>query len=377
MKILHVVTLISPDGAYGGPVRVAVNQARELVDLGHDVTIAAGTRGFDVPPTHQDGVPLQLFPVRAILPGSGFAGLSSPAMLSWFLRHARDYDVVHVHLARDLVTMPMARLAQARGLPVFAQTHGMIDPTDKALATPLDAAFTRPILRKAASVFHLTEHEKSDVQAVCGDGIRFAQLANGVPVAEHSAERDAGVPSVLFLARLQQRKRPTDFVDAAIAVLAAGIDARFTLIGPDEGEADAVTRRIQQSEAAASIEWKGALSPDRTLDAMRAADLYVLPSVNEPYPMSVLEAMSVGLPVIVTDTCGLAPMVSSNDCGSVTDGTVESLTAAMTRLLNDPLMLRETGQNAAETVRRTAGMAAVAQTLQAAYSGAVTPSSAP
>ncbi|KIQ11789.1 glycosyltransferase [Rhodococcus sp. MEB064] len=368
MKILHVVTLISPDGAYGGPVRVAVNQARELIARGHDVTIAAGTRGFDVIPTEQDGVPVRLFPVRSVLPGAGFAGLSSPAMVAWFLRHGRDYDVIHVHLARDLVTLPVARIAVARSQRLFTQTHGMIDPTGKMLAKPLDGVFTRPVLRRASAVFHLTDHEKSDVAAVAGPEVGFVRLANGVPTSERPATSTGDRPHVLFLARLQARKRPVDFVDAAVAVLAEGHSARFTLIGPDEGEGDAVSSRIAGSGAGDSIEWRGALPPERTLDAMREADVYVLPSVNEPYPMSVLEAMSVGIPVIVTDTCGLAPMVAENACGAVTNGTVESLTAALSALLADPPVLRRAGDNALRTVRETSGMPAVARTLEAEYS---------
>lgn len=79
MRILSVVTLVSPDGAFGGPVRVALNQATALRELGHDVTLAAGGRGFDEPPTELDGVPVRLFPARTVVPGIGFAGLSSPA----------------------------------------------------------------------------------------------------------------------------------------------------------------------------------------------------------------------------------------------------------------------------------------------------------
>ena len=57
MRILHVVTLVSPDGEYGGPVRVATNLSKALRDLGHDVTIAAGTRGFESAPEQLDGTP--------------------------------------------------------------------------------------------------------------------------------------------------------------------------------------------------------------------------------------------------------------------------------------------------------------------------------
>jgi hypothetical protein len=51
MRVLQVVALISPDGSYGGPARVALNQSAELVKRGHEVTLAAATRGFRVPPS--------------------------------------------------------------------------------------------------------------------------------------------------------------------------------------------------------------------------------------------------------------------------------------------------------------------------------------
>jgi glycosyltransferase involved in cell wall biosynthesis len=62
---------------------------------------------------------------------------------------------------------------------------------------------------------------------------------------------------------------------------------------------------------------------------MAAASVFVLPSVRETYPMSVLEAMSVGLPVVVTDDCGLAPLVDRTQCGVVTDPGARALAAAV------------------------------------------------
>ena len=79
MRILQVVTLLSPDGAYGGPARVALNQSAELIRRGHDVTVAAATRGYRVPPTELNGVPVRLFAARTLLPGTGFAGMGAPA----------------------------------------------------------------------------------------------------------------------------------------------------------------------------------------------------------------------------------------------------------------------------------------------------------
>ena len=50
MKVLHVVTLVTPDGAFGGPTRVAVNLCSALRGQRHDAVIAAGVSGFNEPP---------------------------------------------------------------------------------------------------------------------------------------------------------------------------------------------------------------------------------------------------------------------------------------------------------------------------------------
>src|SRR3954447_26921767 len=108
MRVLHMVTLVTPDGAFGGPVRVAVNHVRELRRRGHDAVLVAAATGFGgLLPDHVEDVPAQLFPARRVAP-LGFSGLAAPEMLWWVRRELPRTDVVHVHLARDLITLPVA-----------------------------------------------------------------------------------------------------------------------------------------------------------------------------------------------------------------------------------------------------------------------------
>jgi glycosyltransferase involved in cell wall biosynthesis len=84
--------------------------------------------------------------------------------------------------------------------------------------------------------------------------------------------------------------------------------------------------------------------------------------------MSVLEAMSVGLPVVVTDTCGLAPLISESRCGIVVGSDdVDSLTTAVRTILETPGLAREMGENARRTVTQRLGMSAVADLLEQNY----------
>lgn len=365
MRILQVVSLLSPDGAFGGPARVALNQSIELTRLGHEVILAAGTRGYSVAPVEDNGVPLRLFPTRTVVPFSGFSGMTAPGLLRWTSHHIGDFDVVHIHLGRDLMVMPVAALARRRGAPYVLQTHGMVAPSRHPLAGPLDAVWTRRLLKDAATVLCLTDLECRQIRAVARGEVNVVRLANGVPEYREPPPR-ADPPEVLFVGRLHARKRPVLFVQMARRLLAEGLQARFTLIGPDEGEGAAVLAAIGDEPG---IRWEGPVSPARVPLRIAQGSAYVLPSEREPYPMTVLEAMSVGVPVVVCPDCGLAPAIGKSGSGRVADGTVDDLAAAVRAALAD---VDGYAMRARATARRDFAMSAVAERLLGIYREAAT-----
>lgn len=355
MKILQVVTYISPDGAYGGPVRVAINQAKALEELGHEVTLAASAGGFQGSlPNEYDGFPVRLFSALRMIPGAGFSGLVSPGLMSWLATAVSEADVVHVHLARDLVTLPAAILALIKRKTLVVQTHGMIDETHKVLGKLLDVFWTKPVLRTAKSVLYLTDREKNDLIKVAGDNLNLHRLHNAVTVPAVPATEiyngPSSSPEILYLARLHKRKRPGCFVKAAVDLSTKWPEARFTLIGPDEGQAEKIRSVIAENKKNTDIEWEGPLAPDKTIDRMRKASIYALPSVDEPFPMSVLEAMAVGLPVVVTKTCGLAAVIQQNEAGIVCEHDQESFTNALDTLIQQPAIRLAMATNGRATV---------------------------
>lgn len=364
MKILHIVALITPDNVYGGPVTVALNQCEELRRRGHDVFLAAAYRGYNGPPeVSSGGVPLRLFKARQALPKAGFAGLTSPELLRFVQREAHRFDVVHVHLARDLLTLPAAALALKQRVKLVLQPHGMIDPSDRWLAKPLDLALTRRVLKGADTVFHLTDDEASWLHSVVGGkSLRLQLLPNGVQVPDEIPPFPDRL-QVLYCARLHPRKRPSVFIEAAAQLIAEGVDADFTLVGADEGEGRAVIAQLAEL-GNNSVRWLGPVSPERVRELMEKSVLIALPAVDEPFPMAVIEALALGRPVLITDTCGLAHIVASGG-GEVVDDTQASFTNAMRRAL------QRSGQSKSSSAHALASahlsIVAVGQQLELSY----------
>ncbi|WP_454175588.1 glycosyltransferase [Gordonia sputi] len=377
MRILQILPVYSRHGEYGGPSTVAINQSVALAQLGHDVTLVAGDlRSKD--PASVVGVHLVRFPIVTVGPGRSFTRICAPRMLHWLRQHGESFDIAHVHLSRDFVSLPAARLLLATKIPTCVQTHGMINPRKSPIHRGVDALFTKPVLRQAFRSFYLNDVERVKLHKAVGVQPRYELLINGVQASEFVPPRssDQGrAPEVLFLARLHRRKRPETFARAA-AALTCDYEAQFTIIGPDEGEGQPLDRLLERlseeygSGVVARIRRREPVAGVAVAARLREADIYVLPSINEPLPMSVLEAMAEGLPVIVTDTCGFADLVRDADAGIVVDETVEGLVKAIATMLEDLNSARAQGRRGHQAVRAHWSVSSVALQLEQCYATA-------
>ena len=369
LTIRHVSTLVSHDGAFGGPVSVATGQLTELRSRGHDTALLALWRGPGPVPGQVDGVPLLAVRARTLVPGMGFLGLLNPRLLRLLWREAGRADVLHLHAGRDLVTLAALAVARLRRTPYLVQTHGMVQPRTGPVARVFDAVYV-PLLRGARCCLVLTEEEERGLAGVLdGRHPPLLRLANGVRVRSRTTAPDPTM--VLYLARLHPRKRPDAFV-AAAALLAGRLpELRFVLHGADEGSLPAVERAIAEQRLEPRVHYRGPLAHDAALDRLAGASVYVLPSIHEPFPMSVLEALAAGTPVVTTSSCGIAPQLAATGAALVTDGTPGALAEAVERLLTDQELRSRTIAAGHAAVAGAFSLSAVADQLTAHYARAM------
>ncbi|WP_369355442.1 glycosyltransferase [Streptomyces sp. cg2] len=366
MRITHVVTLVSEDGAYGGPVSVATGQLGELAARGHEVELVSLWRGAGPPPDTVDGVPLRARPARTLVPGQGFLGLFHPGLPRLLWRRTGHAEVLQLHAGRDLVSLAALAAAVARRRPFLAQTHGMVQPRRTASARLFDRFYV-PLLRRAAAVLVLTDEEEAGLRKVLGPrGPRLVRLPNGVRVAEPGGVARSPT-EVLFLARLQARKRPEAFVRMAALVHAKRPEVSFAVYGADEGRLAAVRRVVAEEALGGVVAYGGALDHDAAVRRLAAATVYVLPSVHEPFPMSLLESLAVGTPVVCTESCGIAGALRRHDAAEVTDGSPEELAEAVLRLLDDAELRQRRAAAGRSAIAAEFSLGAVADRLEEWY----------
>ncbi|NLT55944.1 MAG: glycosyltransferase [Actinomycetales bacterium] len=374
MRIAHVVNLVDGEASYGGPLRVAVNQVDELNRRGHQAVLVAGadSAARRDPARVLGATSRRLFRSLDLAGGRSFAYHWTPGLHAWLLTHGRSFDVCHVHLARDLTTAPAAQLLRLLRVPYVVQTHGMVVPSPRRSAWAFDRLLVRGAMRRAATGFVLTGEELDGVRALGFGDLPVEILPNGVPTADLPAEGADGPPEVLYLARLHECKRPVRFVEAAQLLLARGVDADFTLLGPDEGELPAVTAAIARRPELTRVSYGGVAPMAGSLARIARASVFVLPSARDAFPMVVVEAMSVGVPVVVTEACGLAPMIAEAGAGTIVPADdPAALAAAVEGLLADPALARKSGENGRALVDRSLSIEAVGRRLEESYLAAI------
>jgi len=330
MRILQVVTYISKDSAFGGPAQVAQNILTELNFNEHCEILALSDNKaiFD----HKSFPPnkFHLFRSFSLFAKIGFAGIVNIRVFLKFYRIRRNFDIFHIHLARDLITLPLALMCALLKLPYILQCHGMIDPSNRLSARILDKFATRFIMRKSFTILSLSEEEDKNLIEVEAD-IVIQRFINAAKVGPKNDRENR----IVFVGRLSQDKRPEILVKAGQILLQKGHDLIFDFIGPDAGSFEECTRYIAKSQIGVSFVFHGPLTNPETIAFLSRSRILVLPSPRDRFPLAVVESLSVGTPVVISSGNGIAPLISEYNAGIVSPISGEAIADAIACILKD------------------------------------------
>jgi glycosyltransferase involved in cell wall biosynthesis len=200
---------------------------------------------------------------------------------------------------------------------------------------------------------------------------RVRRQPHGINVAEYAPrpeERERALASarILFLANVGPRKGILPLVEAFAGVYAVRPDARL-VIGGDGPILRAVRVRVAELGLTDAVEVLGNVERADIAAHLRSSAVYCLPSFGEPYGMTAIEAMAAGLPLVVTDTGGLAEVAGEQGAIRVPPRDVPALRDALLAVLQSPERARAMGDHNMGRARDEFDWSVVVDSLESAY----------
>ncbi len=287
----------------------------------------------------------------------------------------RGADIVDVHAVsdRDFLKQSAVLLGtKLVGRPAVMRIHGGDFDRVFERSAPFVQEVTRRVLRRADRVVVLSERWRRVISAI-EPRARIAEIPNAVDssyFARLMERRSATANSVLMLANLCERKGHFDALEAAAIVLRTHPEVEFLFGGGerDPGARQELEKRALELGIANRISFLGPVIGGAKDDLFARAGLLILPSHQENAPLSVIEGMAAGLPVVATSVGGIPEIIEHGVTGLLVEPRApESLAAAINQLLDRPEQRRTFGAAGFEAVRRRWDRAAVADLTAGLY----------
>jgi glycosyltransferase involved in cell wall biosynthesis len=281
-----------------------------------------------------------------------------------------NYDIIHSH---DWLCFPAGVVAQAVSQkPLVSHVHATeYDRGGGNGINPVVYAVEKYGLERSNAVIAVSQFTKNLLQKYyLSDSDKVNVVHNGINPAEYEAMIDeenpletlkkAGYKVVLFLGRLTLQKGPDYFLKAAKRTLEYYPKVVFLVVGSGDMEHQMVNMAIQ-SGISDKVLFAGFLRGQMLNQAFRAADLFVMPSVSEPFGITALESVANGTPAIISKQSGVSETMGH--VLKVDFWDVEEMANQMISVLNFPSLHDTLKENGKKEVKKVSWQSAASKTI--------------
>jgi glycosyltransferase involved in cell wall biosynthesis len=388
LRLAFVIGAFWPSQHYGGPIQTTARLCRALAVLGADVTVVTTTadgRWKDVP----DSLGWRNFEgCRVCYAPRIRPTLVSPRFVREISAAVREAPLVHITGLFDDFFPFALRACSAAGVPTVVSPRGCLIPAALKRRRTRKGLYKRLILDRywpRIGVFHATSEEEAASVRSLFPQARVAVVPNGVDGPSHPLDslRESAAAArepayLLYLGRLHPYKQIDRIIRAFAAVTrdafgragSADTGSPIELWIAGAGE-PAFTQGLMdiahESGVASRVRWLGHIAGEEKSRLLAQAEGLILASKSESFGMCVAEALSHGVPCIVTRTAPWSGL-ESEGCGYWVENSEEALTEGIRRLLTLSAEERRTmGRKGREWMERDFSWDGVARRMLALY----------
>jgi glycosyltransferase involved in cell wall biosynthesis len=285
---------------------------------------------------------------------------------------AGDSQIIHSHSLWMMPNIYPVRCVKGTDCRLVVSPRGTLDPWAfnhrRGRKSVVWLLGQRANLDRASCIHATAEQEYGFIRDL-GFTAPVAIIPNGAYIPDLSAVRElpADRRRLLFMARVHPKKGVDVLLEAWRNVQEAFPDWELQVAGPDDGGYLAVMRRLASELGARRVTFSGRLPDQDKAVAMKNAELYVLPTHNENWGVTIAEALAYGTPAIVGRGAPWSGL-ETYECGWWIENSVDALTACLRQSLAlEPKDLRERGERGRAWMREEFGWSKVGQMTDRLY----------
>lgn len=241
-----------------------------------------------------------------------FSEISNYALAAYTIAREHDFDIIHAH---DWLTYPAGIAAkEATGKPLVVHVHATDFDRSGGNVNPRVFEIEHKGMKAADRIITVSNLTRNIVIGKYGiPSAKVETVYNAVePVQQAAAPRivrSIDEKIVTFLGRITLQKGPEYFVDAAHLLLQKMNKLRFVMAGSGD-LLQAMVSRTAKLGISNKFHFPGFLKGHEVFELLQVSDVYVMPSVSEPFGISPLEAMQTGVPVIISRQSGVSEILT-------------------------------------------------------------------
>lgn len=333
METVHIIPSMATSD--GGPTEVVRQLNRALRADGHESRVITTDKGLAPNDAMRSDAGIRI--VRSRAPrrlnfAPGIRRLVDDEC-------ARPETILHIHAVDAYTSTVAMRRAVAHNVPFVLQPHGAYDGYHRQQNATLKKAWLtlldRSLVGSAAAIVVSSEREAKGVLQVTGRRAHVIPLGvdDEIFACDVQQQRDS---LILFLGRLTAKKRPDIAIRAFAESGAARAGWRMAVAGPlDPRLPYSPSKIVEQEGLGPVVDLVGGVDARRRLALLAKAKVFVLPSEDESFGVSVAEAMAAGAAVIASTQVGIAPEAASAGALCLAEPTVEAFARKLGELTTD------------------------------------------
>jgi glycosyltransferase involved in cell wall biosynthesis len=385
MKILHVIPYYEPAWASGGTVTAISNLCRALARQGIDISVyttdADGKGGhLDVPlnePIILGGVKTWYFHCD-LLPKKAFY---SRGLAKKLKDTVNEFDLVHMSAIWQWIGVDVFKVCKHFSKPYIVSAHGSFNTWCWNQNIIKKRFYWHLIGKKAIDGAHAIHFTVRDEREKSLSTLPFLMqkenfvVPNGIVLKEGKNIRDKlGFSTdqfiLLFVGRIHRKKGIHLIIEAMKRIDNKNI--RLLLVGSKEDTGYVSLLEKISKEVEGKLIWHDTVSVNEVWDYYSSSTLFVLPSHDENFGMVVVEAMSCGLPVLISKNVGIWREIQSDEAGVIVNQDADEIAEAIKKLADDPELLERMRNNAKKSAEKRYDINKVASLMVKAYEDILT-----